>query len=42
MRELKRNQINAKLEADRLNYIHRDKMWLIRLCQQLKEELAAK
>lgn len=42
LNELKKNQINVKMEGNRLNFIHKDKKWLIKLCHQLKEELAIK
>lgn len=38
--ELKRTEVDVKLEAGRMNYLNKDKQWLIKFCNQLKEELA--
>jgi hypothetical protein len=37
--ELKATEIDVKLEAKRMNYLHKDKKWLIEFCNKLKEEL---
>ena len=40
MKDQKDLEIDVKLEAKRMNYINMDKKWLIKFCNQLKEELA--
>jgi hypothetical protein len=37
--ELKKTEVDVKLEAHRMNYLNKDKQWLIKFCNQLKEEL---
>lgn len=40
MKDQKEMEVDVKLEAKRMNYINMDKKWLIKFCNQLKEELA--
>ncbi|CAI2372833.1 unnamed protein product [Moneuplotes crassus] len=40
LKELKKYENDVKLEAKRMNYLAKDKQWLIKFCDQLKEELA--